>query len=591
MVLTKHNEERFTMDGKTLKRIIDVASGREPADLCIKNAKVVDVYNREVFESSVYIAEGCIAGFGSADFPQAKETVDAGGRYLAPGFIDGHLHIESSHLSPAEYSRLVVPCGTTTVVADPHEIVNVCGIDGLDYMLEASENLPLTVFLQVPSCVPCTPFENAGAILKAKDIKTRIDNPRVLGLGEMMDFVGLCAGNQEAIDKVVVAKDAKKIVDGHFLGADSALDAYSSAGVANDHECATGEGLKARIRRGMYVLLRQGTVCHDLVNLLKGVDEKNAKYCLMCTDDCQAKTMIEIGHIDNNVRMAIKEGLDPITAICMATINAATCFKLDDRGAIAPGKRADFVLLSSLDENMKVESVYTAGKLVAKDRKYLSKPVHTSIEKVGSRMNVKDCSPARFELKLKSNHVRTMKIIPGSVVTAAGEAHVELDGNGIWHRNGDDIVKAAVVERHHGKGTVGLALLEGFGLKGGAVATTVAHDSHNLIVAGDSDEDMSLAVKELVRLGGGMTVVKNGKVMESVQHEIAGLMTDLDGETVAAKLASIQTTARKELGIHDNIDPFMTLCFMSLPVIPELKVTDLGLFQLSTYGFVPIELD
>ncbi len=579
------------MDKQQLKDMIEVATGRKPADLRVTNCHIVDVFNKEVFDSDVYIVNGFIAGFGGKDFPEAKEVVDAKGRYMVPGFIDSHLHIESSHVSPAEYSRLVIPCGTTSVVADPHEIVNVCGLDGFDYMLKASENLPLSVFLQIPSCVPCTPFENAGAVILAKDIAKRIDNPRVLGLGELMDFVGVCAAKDEVLDKIMVAKEANKIIDGHYLGFESGLDAYSAAGIANDHECATKEDLHDRIRRGMFVLLRQGTACHDLLNLLKGMNEKNADRCLLCTDDCAAKTMIEIGHIDNNVRMTIAEGVDPITAICMATVNAATCFKLDDRGAIAPGRRADFLLLSSLDKDFKVMDVYTLGKHVASERKYLVDAPHYPIDTVSGKMNIKDCSPKRFELKLKSRHVRVMEILPGSVVTGEGEAYVDLDENGIWHRNDEDIVKIAVVERHHGTGNIGLGLIRGFTLKGGAVATSIAHDSHNVIVAGDNDQDMSLAVQELKRLGGGMTVVKGGKVIESVQHEIAGLMTDLPGEVVAEKLASIIQTARRELGISGGVDPFMTLCFMSLVVIPAIKITDMGLFDLAKYDFVPLEID
>ncbi|HAN43307.1 MAG TPA: adenine deaminase [Sphaerochaeta sp.] len=579
------------MDKDVLKHLTKVALGRTPADLRITNCHVVDVFNKEVFDSDVYIADGIIAGFGHPGSIEAKKVIDAKGRYLVPGFIDSHLHIESSHLSPAEYSRLVIPCGTTTVVADPHEIVNVCGLDGFDYMMDATENLPLNVFLQIPSCVPCTPFENAGAKLLAEDIKTRIDNPRVLGLGEMMDFVGVCGGVDEVLAKIMVAKEAHKIIDGHYLGFKTDLDAYCVAGIANDHECDTAEALRDRIRRGMYVLLRQGTACHDLLNLLKGMDERNSQYCLLCTDDCAAKTILEIGHIDNNVRMAIAEGVDPITAICMATINAANCFKLDDRGAIAPGRRADFLLLSSLDKDFKVEEVYTAGKHVATEHTYLAKAPHVPIDKVSGRVNISNLSPDRFEIKLESNHVRVMQILPDSVVTKEGEAYVELDENGVWHRNDDDIVKIAVVERHHGTGNIGVGLIQGFKLKGGAIATSIAHDSHNIIVAGDSDQDMYLAVKELERLGGGMTCVKNGKVLESVQHEIAGLMTDLPGEVVAEKLKSIIKTARKELGIDGGVDPFMTLCFMSLPVIPEIKITDMGLFDLARYGFVPLELD
>ncbi len=578
------------MDRAVLKHLTKVALGKEPADLRITNCHIVDVFNKEVFDSDLLVADGMIAGFGHPDSVEAKKVVDAKGRYLVPGFIDSHLHIESSHISPAEYSRLVVPCGTTTVVADPHEIVNVCGLDGFDYMMEASENLPLTVYLQIPSCVPCTPFENAGAKLLAEDIRKRIDNPRVLGLGEMMDFVGVCAGVDQVLDKILVAKDANKIVDGHYLGSRSDLDAYCVAGIANDHECDTGEALRDRIRRGMYVLLRQGTACHDLLNLLKGMDDRNSQYCLLCTDDCAAKTMLEIGHIDNNVRMAIGEGVDPITAICMATINAANCFKLDDRGAIAPGRRADFLLISSLDKDFKVQEVYTAGRNVASEHKYLAKAEHTSIEKVSGKVCIKDLSAERFEIRLKGRHVRVMEILPDSVVTKEGDAYVDLDENGVWHRNSDDIVKIAVVERHHGTGNIGVGLIRGFKLKGGAIATSIAHDSHNIIVAGDSDRDMELAVRELERLGGGMTCVKDGKVLESVQHEIAGLMTDLPGEVVAEKLKSIIRTARKDLGIDGGVDPFMTLCFMSLPVIPEIKITDMGLFDLAKYDFVPLEI-
>ena len=579
------------MDKKTLKHIIDVAAGRKPADLCIKNVDVVDVYNKEVFRSNVYVASGYIAGFGADDFPAALTTVDATGKYMTPGFIDSHLHIESSHLSPCEYSRLVVPCGTTTVVADPHEICNVCGTAGLDYMLKASEKLPLSIYYQFPSCVPCTPFEHSGAVLKADSVAKRIDNPRVMGLGELMDFYGVKNADLDILDKLIVCKNAGKIIDGHSPGlSGTGLDAYSASGVKNDHECANAQELKDRIRRGMYVLVRQGTVCHDLVNLLKGVNANNAQWCLFCTDDCQAKTMLETGHIDNNVRMAIEEGLDPISAICMATINAATCFHMTDRGAIAPGMRADFLLVSSLDKNMKVEDVYTAGNHVASNKKYLVETKHIQPPKsVSGRMKIKNLALENFALKLKSDKVVTIDVIPGSVVTAKGCAEIKRDENGFWRPDDQDICKVAVLERHHGTGNVGLGLFSGFGLKGGAVATTVAHDSHNCIVAGDNDADMLLAVQTLVELGGGMAVVKGGKVLDSVQHEIAGLMTDIDGETVAKKLANIQNTAREQLCIHDDVDPFMTLCFMSLIVIPEIKITDTGLFDVIKYKFIPVE--
>ncbi len=579
------------MEKKQLKRLIDVASGRAPADLRITNCHIMDVFNKEIMDTDLYISDGYIAGFGKEGMPEAAEVVDAGGCFLVPGFIDGHAHIESSHVTPAEYARLVVPCGTTTVIADPHEIVNVCGLEGFDYMMDSSEGLALSVFLQIPSCVPCTPFENAGAVLKAKDIEKRIDHPRVLGLGEMMDFVGVCAADDEVLDKLLIAPARRKIIDGHYLGSPSGLDAYAATGIANDHECASGEDLKERIRRGMYVLLRQGTACHDLLNLLEGVNDRNKNRCIMCTDDCAAKTILEIGHINNNVRLAIGAGVDPFDAICMATINTAECFRLSDRGAITPGRRADFLLLSSLDKDFVVKDVYTFGEHTASDGVFLPKKIHVPTDRVMGTVNIGSFSAEKLKLPLKSRHVRVIDLIPGSVVTAASDAYVSIDQDGFWQRNEEDIIKIAVVERHHATGNVGLALIHGFGIRDGAIATTIAHDSHNLIVAGDNDADMALAVETLTEIGGGMTCVKEGIVLFSVRHEIGGLMGDLRGEIMADELAAIIGTVKANMGALKIPDPFMTLCFMSLPVIPKLKVTDLGLFDVEANSFVPIEID
>ena len=579
------------MDKQTLKRLIDVAAGRAPADLRLKNCRVIDVNNKTVFPADVLIACGLIAGYGAEGFPEAAETFDAQGAYLAPGFIDSHVHIESSHLSPAEFSRLIVPHGTTTVVADPHEICNVCGLDGFDYMLRASEHIALQVFLQVPSCVPCTPFENAGAILGAKEIAQRIGCERVLGLGELMNFVGVCAADGEILDKLLEADRCGKLVDGHSPGLKGALlDAYAASGVRTDHECATPEELRDRTRRGVYVLLRQGTACHDVLNLLPGVDAGNERLCLFCTDDRQSASLIEEGHIDNNLRLAIGGGLDPITAICMATVNAADCYGLHDRGAVCPGRRADLVLFDDLND-LHIRETWIGGKHVASGGAYLAQDAHVEPAGVSGRMNVRDLSASRFALPLRSGRVRTIRIIPGSVVTEAGTAETTPNAEGLWQRDERDIVKIAVVERHTGTGNVGVGLLEGYGVLGGAVATSVAHDSHNVIVAGDNDADMTLAVEELIRLGGGMALVKQGKVLGSFAHEIAGLMTDRPGEEVAKRIHELGELAERELGVHANVDPFMTLCFMALPVIPELKITDTGLFDVNAFRTVPVELE
>lgn len=576
------------MDRQALKRLIDVTMGRERAELCIRNCKVVDVCTRSVFPADVYVDRGLIVGFGGEGFPYARETVDVQGAYLAPGFIDAHVHIESSHVSPAEFSRLVVPHGTTTVVADPHEICNVCGLDGFDYMLRATEELPLQVFLQLPSCVPCTPFENAGAILNAPELATRIGLDRVLGLGELMNYVGVCAADEAVLDKVLTAKTAGKLIDGHSPGLSGAsLDAYSASGVCTDHECSTPEELRDRARRGMYVLLREGTVTKDVLRLLPGVDEHTFRQCAFCTDDRQSADLVMEGHIDNALRLAIAHGLDPVTAIAMATYNAAQCYGLTDRGAIVPGRRADLVLFQDL-ENLWVDRVWVAGKLVAQDGQYLKEPPRVEPKNVKGRMNVQNFGAQRMRLPLTGDTVRTIRIIPDSVVTESGRAQARPSPTGEWVRDSRDIVKLAVVERHRGTGNVGLGLLEGFGLRGGAIATSVAHDSHNIIVAGDSDTDMALAVERLIEMGGGMALAKDGVVLDSFAHEIAGLMTDRPGEYVARRLAQLGNIAHKQLSIHPWVDPFMTLCFMALPVIPELKLTDLGLFDVKKFCHVSI---
>jgi adenine deaminase len=572
------------------EKLIAVASGRKEADLCVQDARILDVFNGEWFDGDLLVSGGYIAGFAEKGKGKGKTIVDAQNRYLVPGFMDCHVHIESSYLSPTEFSNLVLPSGTTSIVADPHEICNVCGLDGIRYMLKASAHTPLSVNMMVPSCVPATDFEHAGAVLLAKDIKKMFGKERVLGLGEMMNYPGVIAGTPFVLDKIWEARLAGLPIDGHAPSLDGCgLDAYAAAGIRTDHECSTPEELHARIRRGMYVMLRQGSACTNLLSLLGGVNDANMHHCMFCTDDRQPKSILEEGHINNNVRLAVQAGLDPIKALTIATLNGSECYHLDDRGAIAPGRRADFLFLDNLTD-FNPSAVYVLGSLVAEKGQLLAPTEPVEAKNVSGRMFVKDFSEARLALPLKKEHVRVIDIIPGGVVTGKGEADVRTK-NGIWVHDSDaDILKVAVVERHHGTGNIGLGLLRGYGLKQGAIATSVAHDSHNIIVTGSNDHDMAIAVEDLISLGGGMTVVRDGEVVDHLALPIAGLMTDLPALEVNEKLVELHELAYSELSVSRNIDPFMTLCFMALPVIPAYKVTDMGLFDVTTFSLVPLEL-
>lgn len=577
------------MDKKNATTLISASMGREKCDLKIKNAQVVDVYNGKVFSSNVYLKNGYIVGFGTER--EADRELDANGSYLVPGLIDGHCHIESSHLSPSEFSNAVVPCGTTTVIADPHEICNVAGEDAMRYMLASAKDAPLSIYYMYPSCVPATPFEHSGAILNAPDIEKFIDDERVLGLGEMMNYPGVINTDPVVMDKLECAYKRKKNIDGHVPSIQGdGLDAYISAGITTDHECETPEELQEKIQKGMYVLLRQGTACKNVLQLLPGVTDYNYRRCLFCTDDRQPQSIVREGHINYGVNLAIKAGMDPIKAISCASLNAAECYKLDDRGAIAPGKRADFFLTDSLDD-LKPTKVFIKGELVAENGKILKKATRVKPDKVEGRMDVRNFSKSTLSLKLKSDKVRIIDIVPGGVVTAKGEAVVKRDGNGEWIHNPDaDILKLSVIERHHGTGNAANALIRGYGMKHGAVATSIAHDSHNIIVIGDNDDDMALAVEKLIAMGGGITMFKSGVELGSHRLELGGLMTDDSLEDVVKCLDQMHEKAEKELGVNKEIDPFMTLCFMALPVIPTYKLTDCGLFDVTTFNFVDINL-
>lgn len=576
------------MKKEVLKNIIDVAAKRKIADLVIKNSKIIDVYNSSILEGKdIAIVDGYIAGIG--DY-QGKIEVDAQGKYAAPGFIDGHIHIESSYVTPEEIGRLLVPHGTTTIIADPHEIVNVCGMDGMNYMLEAAKNTKLDIKYMLPSCVPATPFENSGAVIDAETMQEPIQNKHIIGLGEFMDYPGVIGANNEVLDKLLVAMNEGKIIDGHSPSlSGNELNAYAAARIHTDHECSTAQEMLDRLSRGLYILLREGSACHDLRELLKAVTKENSRRCLLCSDDRQPKTILELGHIDNHLQICVEEGIDAITAIQMASLNAAECYYLKDRGAIAPGLRGDIAILDDL-VNFNASRVFIKGEEVAKAGEYLTIISKCDISTVQGRFHVKDFSIDKLKLKLHSNQVHVIDILPGGVVTAKTIAKVKLNHKQEFIYNPEqDIVKIAVVERHQNTGNVAVALIKGYGIKSGAVALSIAHDSHNIIVIGTNDEDMAFAVENLIKQNGGITLVQNQKVISYMPMVVGGIMSDQTGEWVNEKLIQIHEDAHEILGINKEVEPVMTLCFMSLAVIPEIKITDRGLFDVTKFDFISVE--
>jgi adenine deaminase len=578
------------MDKNILKKIIDTAAGRIPADLVIRNGIIADVYTGRFIQGELAISGELIAGIGDRGTYEGLEIFDAQGRYVLPGFIDSHIHIESSFLSPGELGRLIVPHGTATIIADPHEIVNISGIAGLNYMMTSAEGTAMDIKFMLPSCVPSTPFEHAGANLDAAALEEPLKNKNILGLGEMMNYPGVIAAGDDVLDKLILAISAGKLIDGHspgLVGRD--LNAYAAA-IHTDHECATVEEMEQRLSRGMYVMLRQGSACHDLRNLIKGITPENSRYCVLCSDDYQPKTIFEYGHLDNDLRICIAEGIDPMTALRMATLNVAECFRLHDRGGLAPGRRADIALVNNLTD-FQVSGVFIKGTLAARDGKYLFPIKYCDDRPVRSSFRVKNFSVKKLALPLSGDDVWVIDVKGGSIVTGKGRAKVKRNPAGEFVRDPSmDVAKIAVVERHHNTGSVGIGLIRGYGIQRGAAAISVSHDSHNIITVGTNDADLAAAVERLISLGGGAVLVKDGNVLEEMPLPLGGIMSDKTGEWVDQKLSSIQKLAADELGVSREVEPLMTLCFMSLAVIPELKITDIGLFDVGQFKFIPIEV-
>lgn len=573
-----------------LKNLIDVAAGRKPADLVVKNCQIVNVFSGEIESGDIAIAGEKIAGIGKNY--EGKKIIDAEGKFASPGFIDAHIHIESSYISPEQLGKMIVPFGTTSIVADPHEIANVCGLEGMKYMLAAAKKTALNIIYAMPSCVPATNFEDAGAILEAEDMEEIFADENIFGLGEFMNAVGVINCDEKVLNKILLAKKFNKLIDGHgpnLTGKN--LSAYVAAGILGDHECMTVEEMQEKISRGMYVLLREGSACHNLRTLVKGVTEKNSRRLLLCSDDRQPKTIFAEGHLNQHLKICVEAGLNPVTAIQMATLNTAEAFNLRDRGAIKPSLRADIVLLNDL-KNFVAEKVFIGGELVAENKKYLPEIVRQDISKVRGSVRVKNFSADSLKMNLTSNKVNVIKILPGGVVTKKITADIELDAAGDFIFNpSQDICKVAVIERHHNTGKIGLGFLTDYGIKHGAVAVSVAHDSHNIIVAGVNNSEMAFAVEKLIEMEGGMILVKDGKVISKIALPIAGIMSDKSGEEVGKDLEKIHAIAHSELGISSEVEPVMTLTFMSLPVIPEIKLTDRGLFDYQTFNFIPLNAE
>ena len=558
------------------QRIIAAAAGREPADLVLKNATFVNVFSNELSTMDIAVAEGLIVGMGSY---QGRSEVDCTGKIILPGFLDAHIHLESSLVSPTEFVKAVLPHGTTTVVTDPHEIANVMGTDGIEYMLQATEDLPVDVRFMLPSCVPATPLDESGAILDYRAIDSFYDHPRVQGLAEMMNFVGAINGDEQTVEKIVAAQAHHKKIDGHapdLQGND--LNAYIAAGVYSDHECHDVKDAIAKLERGQFIMIREGTAARNLEALMPLLTGKYADRCMFCTDDKHPNDLLEKGHIDYIVKKAISLGADPITAVKVACHNAARYFLLNNRGGISPGYLADFVIIDNF-QNFNIEQVYKKGVLMVN---------HGEIQDFPSP----EIEPYLVERAHKTFHVAALTaedfaekrprgiigMVDGEITTVDAGYSDRIDVE-------YDVLKIAVVERHKNTHHIGIGYIQGYGLKSGAVATSISHDSHNIIVVGTNETDMAAAVNRVVELNGGIVVWDGGQPVAEVPLAIAGIMSDEPLVTVNEKLETAKDAAHK-LGVNPGIDPFMTLSFMALPVIPSLRITTRGVFDVTTQSYV-----
>lgn len=577
------------MNKKILMDNIKAANKQVPCDLVVKNISVVDVFQCSSFICDVAIKNGFIVGLG--DYCGNIE-IDGTGKFICPGLIDSHAHIESSMLTPNEYYKTALLHGVTSLIADPHEIANVLGQSGIKFMIDSAKNIPFDFYFMLPSCVPSTPFENSGATLTSSDLKDFYSNSKVLGLAEVMDYPSVSNCNDDMINKLYDAISNNSIIDGHGAGLNThSINVYSTANIKTDHECATYEQLIDRVRRGIYVLMREGTVAKNLNDLIKGASIFNSRRLCLCTDDKHIDDLAQNGSIDTSIKICIKCGLAPEIAIQMATLNAAECYKLKNKGAIAPSYIADFIILDSL-EDFKINSVYKNGKLVVANNRLIDDTKNYNLcPTLSTSINIPPLTKDILKIDIKNKStLNVIELIPNKLESN----HLKLDistlnlnDEFVSLTTNDDLLKIAVIERHKHTGNVGLGVLKGLNIKAGAIATTIAHDSHNLIVCGTNDSDMLFAIEELKNINGGIVIIKDSKVLASVSLEIGGIITARHSNHVISDLNKLHD-ALKIIAPDITFNPFLTLSFLSLPVIPDIKITDKGLFDVKNFNFINV---
>lgn len=608
--------EEFKQAVSIQQERIQAAAGERQPDTIFRGAGIVNVFTGELEFGDIAVHKGKIVGIGRYAQPdllkgQKTNIVDCHNKFIVPGFIDGHIHIESSMLAPRAFAKAVVPHGTTSVITDPHEIVNVAGRAGLKFMLEESKELPLKVYMMLPSCVPATPLEESGAVIQAEELLEFMGEDSVLGLAEVMNFLGTVKGEEELVKKLELARYFGKLADGHAPGLrGKSLNAYRTAGIESDHECSEKAEAVEKLRRGQWIMIREGTAARNMESLKDLLKPPYSNRCMLVTDDRHPGDLIRTGHLDYLLRKAAEYGANPVTAIQMVTLNPAQFFGLKDRGAIAPGYYADLVILKDL-VHFTVDSVYKEGKLVAKEGReveedkpsvYATAAKVPDIEgntgtdglldedrrKIFQSFHCSELKPSDFYFKQKGSFKRIMELIPGELITKELVLPCEEDENypsGI--KASEDIIKLAVIERHLNTGHIGIGLMKGYGLQAGAVASSIAHDSHNIIVAGTSEEDMSLAANRVRANNGGLAVVKGGEVLGELPLPVGGLMSEESAEVVDKILEKLKEETYN-LGIKAGIDPFMTLAFLSLSVIPKIKLTTKGLADAETQEILPV---